>query len=230
MTTSPPSSSTEDELTARVRAALDDVAERLARAGADPERVRVVAVTKTFGPEAVRAAAGAGITAVGENYVAELEEKRAATRDVAVRWHFLGALQSNKIARALAAADLLCGVARASEIDRIAARRPGAAIYVELDTTGSAQRPGARAAEVPDLVSRARDRGLNVEGLMTVAPPDVDGAREAFRTVTRLADALSLVERSMGMSEDFELAAQWGTTEIRLGRRLFGPRAYPSKP
>lgn len=230
MTTSPTSSNAENELRARVGAALDEVRERVARVGADPETIRIVAVTKTFGPEAVRAAAAAGVGAVGENYVAELEAKRAQCSEVPVRWHYLGALQTNKIARVLAVADLLCAVSRAREIDRIAARRPGAAVYIELDTTGRAERPGASEGEVPDLVARARDAGLDVEGLMTVAPQDEVGARGAFATLARLADRLSLVERSMGMSEDFETAARYGTTEIRLGRLLFGPRVISTGP
>lgn len=186
--------------------------------------MRIVAVTKTFGADVVRAAAAAGIATVGENYVDELEAKRAATADLALRWHFLGALQSNKIARAVRAADVLCGVSREAELSRIARARAGAIVYVQVDFTGAAGRNGAAPASVAGLVARGRDLGLDVAGLMTVAPPEPEGARRAFAATARLADDLGLVERSMGMSDDLELALGAGSTEVRVGRALFGPR------
>jgi PLP dependent protein len=208
-----------------VRARLDELRERIAAANRDPDTVRVVGVTKTFGPEVVRAAAAAGITVVGENYVDELETKRATLGEIALRWHFLGALQTNKIARAARAADVLCAVARVVELERLARARPGATLYVEVDFTGLATRHGATPALVADLVARGRDLGLDVAGLMTVAPPDPTGAREAFLATARLADRLALAERSMGMSDDLELALAAGSTEVRVGRGLFGARS-----
>jgi PLP dependent protein len=186
--------------------------------------VRVVAVTKTFGPEVVRAAAGAGLGVVGENYVAELVAKRDATRDLELTWHFLGALQTNKIARVCAAADVLCSVSRDRELERIAAARPGARVYVEADFTDAPTRTGASPARVAGLVGRGRDLGLDVAGIMTVAPTDPAGAARAFAAAAALADGLGLAERSMGMSDDFELALAHGSTEIRVGRARFGPR------
>ncbi|MGH9020829.1 MAG: alanine racemase, partial [Acidimicrobiales bacterium] len=118
-----------------MRRRRDALVERIAAAGRDPASVTIVAVTKGFGADAVRAALDAGLTTLGENYVDELEAKRAATRDVAATWHFLGALQTNKIARALAAADVLCALSRAREAERVAALRPGARVYVEVDYT-----------------------------------------------------------------------------------------------
>lgn len=207
-----------------MRARRDELDERIAACGRDPSTVRVVGVTKTFGPEVVRAAVAAGVTTLGENYVDELEAKRDATRGLDVRWHFLGALQGNKIARAARAADVLCAVARAVELDRLGVARPGATLYVEVDFTGAPGRHGAAPEQVGDLVARGRDLGLRVEGLMTVAPLEPDAARAAFVATARLADRLDLVERSMGMSEDLELALGAGSTEVRVGRALFGPR------
>ena len=180
--------------------------------------------TKTFTPSFVRAAAAVGLTTIGENYVDELEEKRRATADLALRWHYLGALQSNKIARVVAVSDLVCGVSRVKELERISAHASGAAIYVEVDHTGEAQRNGAAPRDVAALVGRGRELGLDVRGLMTVAPPDRDAARRAFVATAALADDLGLVERSMGMSDDLEIALECGSSEIRLGRALFGPR------
>jgi PLP dependent protein len=222
MTTSPASCA--EELAARVRARLADVRARVADWGADPAAIRVVAVTKTFGASAVRAAAAAGLRHCAENYVDALCATRAETADLAMTWHFVGRLQTNKIARVLDCADLVCTLARAREVDAIARRKPAAAVYVQLDVTGRAERNGAAPDLVPDLVDRARAAGLDVRGLMVVAPPDPEGARAAFATTVALADRLGLEERSMGMSDDLEWACRAGTTEIRLGRALFGPR------
>jgi PLP dependent protein len=225
MTTSPASSAS-DDLVRLVAANLAVVRARITSGARDPEGVRVVAVTKAFGAPMVRAASAAGLDAVGENYLDELSAKRAATSDVPVRWHFLGALQSNKIAQLVTLADVLCSVSRDKEIDKIASSG-GAVVYVQVDCTGAPTRNGAAPGDVAGLVQRARECGLDVRGLMTVAPNDVRGAREAFHTTSELADELGLVERSMGMSDDLEIACEFGTTEVRVGRALFGPRTGP---
>ena len=230
MTTTFPASSAEGELTERVARNLAALRERIAATGRDPSAVRVVAVTKTFGPEAVRAAASAGLDAVGENYLGELEDKRALLGDVAVAWHYLGALQSNKIVRVAAVSDVICTVSRDKEIERLAVISATARLYVQVDCTDLARRNGAAPGEVAELVGRARERGLAVVGLMTVAPPDPAGAEDAFRETARLADELGLEVRSMGMSDDLELACRWGTSEVRVGRALFGPRAPRTNP
>ncbi|MDE3065655.1 MAG: alanine racemase [Acidobacteriota bacterium] len=196
----------------------------MAAAGRDPRTVRVVAVTKTFAPAYVRAAYEAGLRTVGENYAGELAAKREATRDLALTWHFLGALQTNKIARVCANADVLCAVSRERELERIARAKPGARLYVEVDFTGAPARAGAAPGEVAGLVARGRALGLDVAGIMTVAPPEAHGARRAFAATAALADDLGLAERSMGMSDDLELALAHGSTEVRVGRALFGPR------
>jgi uncharacterized pyridoxal phosphate-containing UPF0001 family protein len=193
----------------------------------DPASVRVVAVTKTFPAPVVAAAYAAGLRVVGENYASELIAKRAATRGLDLTWHFLGALQSNKIARIAAAADVLCSVSRVRELERLAAVKPGARLYVEVDFTDLPTRRSAAPDEVAGLVARGRALGLDVAGLMTVAPPDLVGARAAFNATAALADELGLAERSMGMSDDLELALACGSTEIRVGRALFGPRGAP---
>lgn len=225
-----PASSAEDELAERVAANLAQLRGRISAAGRAPESVRIVGVAKTFAPEVVRAALAAGLSTFGENYVDELETKRSATSDLGVRWHFLGALQTNKIARIVRAADVVCGVARAKELEKIAQLGASPVLYVQVDFTGSAQRNGARADEVAPLVRRGRELGLDVRGLMTVAPPEPEPARRAFLATGALADELGLVERSMGMSDDLEIALACGTTEVRVGRALFGRRDAPGPP
>ena len=225
-----PASSASPELVALIGANLARVHERIAASGRDPSLVRVVAVTKTFGVDAVRGAAAVGLAAVGENYVGELCDKRDAARDVDVAWYFLGALQSNKLTRVLHCADVLCSVARVKELVRIARERPGSPLYVQVDFTGASLRHGAAPDEVEALVARGRELGLDVRGLMTIASPDPEAARVAFRGVATLADDLGLVERSMGMSDDLEIACEFATTEVRIGRALFGPRSVAQAP
>ncbi len=211
-----------------VAAALERLRGRIVDAGGDAARVRVVAVTKGFGTDAVLAALAAGIPDVGENYAQELLSKDSALRDLSaepgVRWHFLGAVQRNKVARLAPIVSCWQCLAREVEGEAIARRRPGAVVLVEVDTTEVPGRNGCPPGAVPALVRGLRAEGLDVRGLMTVAPPDPEGARRAFRAVRALADDLGLPERSMGMSDDLELAVAEGSTMVRVGRALFGDR------
>ena len=220
MTTSPASSAS--ELRERIGANLEAVRRRIAATGRDPNSVRVVAVTKTFSREAVRAAFEVGLRDFGENYVDELCAKRDVAPDGV--WHFLGALQTNKIARATTCANVISGVSRERELTKLASLASTSWLDIQVDFTRRAERNGAPESLVPELVSRARELNLKVRGLMVVAPPDADLARAAFRRTVELADELGLVERSMGMSEDLEMACELGTTEVRVGQALFGPR------
>ncbi len=224
ISTSPPSSAS-----AGVAERLDAVRLRIERAGGDPSGVRIVAVTKGFGPEAVDAARGAGLFDIGENYASELVTKadevgERSASSPSVRWHFLGAIQRNKVARLAPIVTVWQSVARAEEGERIARFVPGATVFVEVDTTGLSGRNGCQPAGVSELVARLRDGGLDVRGLMTVAAPGAESARSAFASVRRLADDLGLHERSMGMTDDLEEAVRAGTTMVRMGRALFGER------
>jgi uncharacterized pyridoxal phosphate-containing UPF0001 family protein len=220
MTIYPASSAS--ELLERVGANLERVRSRITSAGRDLASVRIVAVTKTFGVDEVQAAWQLGLRHFGENYVDELCAKRDAAPDAT--WHFLGALQTNKIARASACAQVLSAVARERELERLASLGSTNSLDVQVDFTGRAERNGAAPDDVAKLVSRARELNLNVRGLMVVAPTDLIAAQRAFASTVALADQLGLSERSMGMSEDLELACSQGSSEVRLGRALFGPR------
>ena len=219
------------ELVEVVSARLGEVRERIAAAGVDPESVRIVAVTKGFGPEAVAAAVAAGLSDIGENYAAELLEKVPLVPGA--RAHFLGAVQRNKIQKLAPVVAFWHGVSRAVEAEAIARRNQDAKILVEVDVTGLSGRTGVLLEEVPLLVAQLRRAGSNVVGLMTVgAPPGAvaDRARdelragEAFGEVARLGRSLGLSELSMGMSGNFEQAVVQGATMVRLGTALFGPR------
>jgi len=215
---------------------LERLRERNTSAG-DGRDVGIVAVTKGFGPDAVRAALGLGLDLVGENYAQELRAKAADLGAVPVpgavpQWHFLGRLQRNKVRHLAPIVAVWESVDRAELVDEIATRAPGARAFVQANLSGEAQKGGAPLDEVPDLVARARAAGLAVEGLMGVGPAgDPEGSRAGFRALVALADRLELPERSIGMSADLEVAVQEGATLVRVGTDLFGPRPVrPSTP
>ncbi len=205
-----------------VAARLAHVRQRIARAGGDPETVRVIAVTKGFGPEAVTAARSAGLRDVGENYAAELRTK--APGPAGTHWHFLGAVQRNKVNALAPLVDVWQSVARPIEGQSIARHAPGARVLIQVDTSGVPGRNGCAPEEVEPLARSLSALDLRVEGLMTVAPPEATAAAAAFRVVGQVADALGLPERSMGMSDDLESAVAAGSTMVRIGRALFGER------
>lgn len=223
-------------MVARLAAARD----RIERAGGDPDRVRIVAVTKGFGPEQVAAGLRAGLVEFGENYADELLAKWPAAGREAT-WHFLGAVQRNKVGRLARFVDCWQGVRRLVEAEAISRHRRRVAaetgeelappsLLVEVDTTGLSGRGGCSLAQAPSIVRELRQRGWRVDGLMTVAPPgDAGKARAAFDLVARLGAELDLAELSMGMSDDLEQAVAAGATMVRLGTALFGPRPHPRR-
>ena len=217
ISTCPPSFGN-DEVAARLAA----VRARIGRAGGDPDRVRVLAVTKGFGPEAVEAARAAGLTDIGENYSAELQAK--APGPPGTQWHFLGAVQRNKVRALAPLVDVWQGVARFAEGERIARFAPGARVLIQVDYTGLPGRNGCAPEDAPALAEALGGLDLRLQGLMTVAPPDPTAADAAFGSLGRLADELELPERSMGMSADLEAAVAAGSTMVRVGRALFGER------
>jgi len=207
---------------------LDEVRSRIA-ASRDPASVRVVAVTKGFGVEAARLALAAGLTELGENYADELVVKAGQLAgDGAGQpvWHFLGSVQRNKVARLAPLVSWWQGVRRLEEGRAIARRHPGSSVLVQVDVAGLPGRGGCPPDEVPELVAALRDEDLAVSGLMAVGPPGPPAAsRAGFALVSSLADTLALPVRSMGMSDDLEVALAEGSTMVRVGRALFGERA-----
>jgi hypothetical protein len=213
-----------------VAARLEAVRARIERAGRDPAGVRIVAVTKGFGPDAVRAALDGGVADIGENYASELLSTRAALAaqraTARVCWHYLGAVQRRRVRDLAPVVSWWETVARAREGEAIATHAPGATVLVQVDTTGRPGRNGVVPSAVADLVARLRADGLDVRGLMTVGPPgDPEAARPGFRTTARLARDLGLAEVSMGMTADLEVALDEGATVVRVGRALFGERS-----
>ena len=195
---------------------------RIADAGGSG-RVRLVAVTKGFGPEVVAAAVAAGVDDVGESYAQELVAKAAVVDPP--RWHFVGRLQVNKVRALAATVALWQSVDRARLVDELARRAPGAQVLVQVDVSGEPSKGGCPPDEVAALVERAAAAGLEPRGLMAVGPLGPgEAARPGFRALVGLADRLGLAERSIGMSGDLEVAVQEGATMVRVGTALFGPR------
>jgi PLP dependent protein len=197
--------------------------------------VRIVAVTKTHGSEAVRAALAAGLTDVGENRVQEAMEKQDELADVRVDWHLIGTLQRNKARHAVGRFALIHSVDRldlAAELDRRAAEGTRQAVLVQVNCSGEPQKGGVEPGGVPALLDALGGFArLEVRGLMTMSAltDEVAEQRRAFRLLRELRDAGErsghrLPELSMGMSADFPVAVEEGATMIRLGTLLFGER------
>jgi PLP dependent protein len=227
-----------------VAARLADVRARIARAagraGRDPASVRLVAVSKTFPAEHVRAAAAAGQIDFGENKVQDAIAKMDQTADLAIRWHLVGHLQSNKVKKAVRFAcihsvDSASLLSKVDEAAGAAGRR--IELLVQVDLAGEATKHGAREAELLPIFEAGRTaRAAAIVGLMLL-PPAVDDpamARPYFRALQAVRDRLlargvdgsMLNELSMGMSHDFEVAIEEGATLVRVGTAIFGSRTY----
>lgn len=224
-----------------VAAQADAVRQRIEAAGGDPAAVTILAVTKGFGPEAAAAALAAGLVDLGENYAQELLAKAEALsgppapgspsprwpapRWPAPRWHFIGRLQRNKVRLLAPHVGLWQSVDRPELGAEIMRRAPGAAVLVQVNPADEPQKGGCSPADTPGLVRDLMEMGLEVRGLMAVAPDGPPQAvDDAFTLVARLADGLDLPERSMGMTGDLEAAVRAGSTMVRVGRALFGAR------
>jgi PLP dependent protein len=219
------------ELDEQIAARLDAVRSRIAAAQARSSRsapeVALLAVTKGFGDEVIAAALANGLVELGESYAQELVGKaqRAADAGLAPRWHMVGRLQRNKVKTLAPHVVLWHSVDRASVGAEIARRAPGAAVLVQANLSGEPHKGGCATGEVPQLVEELRALGLDVRGLMGVGPAgDPERSRDGFATLVDLADRLELEVRCIGMSTDLEVAVEEGSTMVRIGTALFGPR------
>src|SRR5262249_26376530 len=155
----------------------------------------------------------------------ELVGKAERNEHADVRWHFIGQLQRNKVKSIAHLVDLWQSVDKLTLGEEIAKRAPGASVLVQINLTDEPQRGGTRIPMVPGLVAGLGDLGLAGRGVMAVGPPGgPTAAIEGFAAVVALADRLDLPVRSLGMTDDLEIAVQAGTTMIRVGTGLFGTR------
>jgi len=224
----------------RVAAVRERIARAAERAARRPEDVRLVAVSKTHPPEAVREAFAAGVRDFGENRVQEAEGKVAATADLAaagLRWHLVGHLQSNKAKKAVALFELVQSVDSVEVGTRLGrhAAEAGRTLraLVQADLAGEETKFGlGEAALLPALEALRGVPGLRVEGLMVLPPyvEDPEAVRPFFRRLRSLADTaraaglLAGGELSMGMSHDLDVAVEEGATIVRVGTAIFGER------
>lgn len=228
--------------TSSIASNVDHVRERVARAAARsdrrPEDIVLVAASKTFPSEAIRAAYDAGIRAFGENRVQEWEAKQADLTDIKPSWHLIGHLQSNKARRASRLFDWIDSVddaALAAKLDDAAGEtNEWLAILIEVQVDPRETKSGVAQVDLPALAEAVVQLPhLQLRGLMAVPPfsEDPRDARPYFRRLRRLRDDLeqqfgrSFPELSMGMSHDFEIAIEEGATQVRIGSAIFGERA-----
>jgi len=204
---------------------LPEVRDRISAAGGDLKAITLVAVTKDFGSDAVDEAIDNGLADVGENRADQLADKATALAGRDVRWHYLGRVQRNQVRKIADFVSLWQAVDRVAAAQEIARRAPGAAVLVQVNISGEPQKHGAAEREIPALVDDLGRLGLDVRGLMAIGPTGPpETARPGFKSLVALADRLALPVRSMGMTDDLEVAVQEGTTMLRIGRGLFGPR------
>lgn len=221
-----------DVLAADIRTNLRHIRARLA-ASTDRTGVEVVAVTKGHGPDAVVACLKNGLTMFGENYADELVAKANDPRLFGAGWTFQGRLQTNKINRLRPFVGLWQTVDSEERAAALSKRVPTGHVLVQLNLTGAVGRGGIEPDRAAGLIERARALGLRVEGVMGLGPdPDELGwakqrSLDAFRIAVSIADVHDLAIRSLGMSGDFELAAEAGATMVRIGTMLLGPRRAP---
>jgi pyridoxal phosphate enzyme (YggS family) len=224
-----------------VRNNLHAVRERLERAarasGRDPASVRLVAISKTFPVEAVRAAHEAGQVDFGENRVQEALQKMHAAADTGVRWHLVGHLQTNKVRKVAPSFACIHSIDSLDLLRRVdtAAAEVGAGpdVLIQADLAGEETKFGAAEAAVEAMV-REPVTAVRIVGLMLLPPfaDNPDDVRPWFRRLVALRDRLlrdgvppeRLRELSMGMSHDFEVAVQEGSTIVRVGTAIFGDR------
>ena len=228
-----------DPLPARLADVRDRIARAAARVGRDPSGIRLVAVSKTFDAEHVRAAAQAGQIDFGENRVQEAQQKQAQTSDLPITWHLIGHLQSNKARKAAAEFDVIHSIDDPSLVRKIedAAAEAGRRLelLVQVDLAGEPTKHGAREEALPAIFEAARGCvAVRLSGLMMLPPAaaDPETARRWFRELLGVRDRLlargvdgaMLAELSMGMSHDYEIAIEEGATLVRVGTAIFGTR------
>jgi pyridoxal phosphate enzyme (YggS family) len=232
----------------RLERVRDRIAAACARAGRSPDEVQLVAVSKRIDLALVVEACRAGQWDLGENRIPEALDRQpelvrrlneAGLDADRLRWHFIGHLQSNKAGKAAGRFHLMHSVDSVKLADKLSrlATESGQAesILLEVNISGEAQKQGLAQKELPEALARISALpGLNLRGLMGMArygAPEND-LRSTFASLRRLAEdartvtGLELPELSMGMSGDFEAAIAEGSTLVRVGGAIFGPRSY----
>ena len=224
-------------MAARLAAVQSRVEDAVSRRGPGPS-VTLLGVSKRQPLDSLRAAHAAGLRDFGENYAQELRDKRKALTGLPdLRWHYVGALQSNKV-KYVVGCTLVHTVDRPSIVAALDKRGvstgAGVGALIEVNLGGEAQKAGVAPTDVPALLDAFREaQRAQCRGLMIIPPPGDEGStRSYFRRLRELRDQLARTPRpnvqldqlSMGMSADFEWAIEEGSTLVRVGTAIFGPR------
>lgn len=228
---SPVSPHSPESFAARLAHVRERMESACARARRDPASVKLLAVTKVFGPEAIRTAYEAGLREFGENYVQEMERKAPAVADLTgARFHLIGHLQSNKTKKAAQLFSSIDAIDAVKIAQRLDAEAKPLDAMIEVKLSEEETKSGADPAELPAIVEAIRSsRHLKLVGLMTIPPwsEDAETSRPCFARLRDLAGRYAIPELSMGMSNDLEVAIEEGATWVRIGTALFGRRKKP---
>ena len=219
-----------EEIRANVAAVNARIEAACARVGRDRRDVTLVAVSKTFPAEAVSHAVAAGVTDIGENRVQEAREKKDSqwSAGAPLRWHLIGHLQSNKAKDAVRIFDMIETVDSAALAEKIAKAAESIGkrqeVLLQINIGREEQKSGADPREAASVAKQiASMDSLLLRGLMTI-PPEDDNPRRWFSEMNAIRNDLGLKELSMGMSHDYEIAIEEGSTIVRVGRAIFGAR------
>jgi pyridoxal phosphate enzyme (YggS family) len=220
---------------------LDRIAQSATKCGRDPKDIQLVAVSKTISPEMINQGIAAGIKIIGENKVQEAKNKKEFVDPV--EWHMVGHLQTNKVKHAIQIFDKIQAVDSfrlAEEINkRCRAEDKKMPVLVEVNTSGESSKFGCEPDEAAELVAQVSELAyLKIEGLMTIGlfTDQMDLVRPCFIKLRNISEQIksmhlngvSMVDLSMGMSADYEVAIEEGATIVRIGTAIFGPRQYPN--
>jgi pyridoxal phosphate enzyme (YggS family) len=218
----------QDSLAARLAKVRERIENACARGRRDPASVKLLAVTKVFGPEAIRSAWTLGLRDFGENYVQEMERKSPAIADLTdVRFHLIGHLQSNKTKKASQLFSSIDSIDSVKLAQRLDGESKAMDVMIEVKLSEEEAKSGADPADLSAIVDTIRSsRHLKLVGLMTVPPwsEDAEASRPYFAQLRQLASHHAIPELSMGMSNDVEVAIEEGATWVRVGTALFGRR------
>ncbi len=225
------------DLAGRLGSIRGRIADAAARSGRSPDAVTLIGVVKTVAPERMRLELEAGLTDLGENRVQEAGDAVASLGRSGIRWHLIGHLQRNKVARAVGLFDrihTIDSIERAQAISKYAVaaglRIP---VLVQVNISGEASKHGVDPTGLHAVLSGVASlEGVALDGLMSIGRPGLrpEDARAEFARTRELRDraeaalGIALPHLSMGMSDDFEVAVEEGSTMVRVGSALFGPR------
>lgn len=225
----------EIELRENYEKVLKNVELHAKRVSRKPEETKLVAVTKTQPIDVLKLALHVGINILGENYAQELRDKSKALSDFNIEWHFIGRIQTNKLKYIVPVANLIHSVYRLeeiSEIDKIA-KKVGKIqnVLLEVNVSGEESKGGVKLEDVREIIVRSQEfSNVRIIGLMTMAPYiEPEETRKYFRLLREARDYLNkefpnVVELSMGMSNDYTVAIEEGSTILRIGTAIFGER------